>query len=91
MKKFFFAPSESLTLRHLLLITVIMGALEDVITNHFLHRNQTGMHSNGDIMRKDRKLVIGGIVISYLEISKDSNWAAWGHFLEHPVTEKIQC
>ena len=70
-----------------------MGALEDVITNHFLHRNQTGMQSNGDKMRKDRKLVIGGIVISNLEkISRDSNWAAWGHFLEHPVTEKeIQC
>ena len=66
-----------------------MGALEDVITNHFLHRNQTGMQSNGDKMRKDRKLVIVGIVISNLEkISRDSNWAAWGHFLEHPVTEK---
>ena len=38
-------------------------------------------------MRKDRKLVIGGIVISYLE-SRDSNWAAWGNFLAHPVTNK---
>ena len=28
-------------------------------------------------------------MISNLEkISRDSNWAAWGHFLEHPVTEK---
>ena len=66
-----------------------MGALEDVITNHFLHRNQTGMQSNGDKMRKDRKLVIDrNRDISNLEISRDSNWAAWGHFLALPVTEK---
>ena len=57
MKKFFFAPTESLRLRHSFLvgrlITVIIGALEDIITNHFLHRNQTDMQSNGDKMRKD--------------------------------------
>ena len=52
MKKFFFAPSESLRLTHLLLITVIMGALDDVITNHFLHRNQTGMQSNNEKRQK---------------------------------------
>ena len=47
------------------------------------------MQSNGDKMRKDRKLVIDrNRDISNLEISRDSNWAAWGHFLEHPVTEK---